>query len=151
SLYGERGGEIVRDGAVVALRRLGDTEDARQKERPEGPRRRGRRARGSTQSRLGQSVQLLRERGFLARGGVPGHGPAASRLIERADRRMNRGLGFGRLRVDRRAGGLHGGADLASRGAIALAPLLALLHPLDRGTRVGHDDLPPRNWRWDDT
>jgi neutral ceramidase len=45
SLYGEHGGEIMRDAAVVALRRLGETDAARDKDRPGGARRQLRRGR----------------------------------------------------------------------------------------------------------
>src|SRR6185436_7842472 len=67
-----------------------------------------------------------------------GHG-----AVERADREPDGILGLGPRGGDGGAGDLHGGAEIAAGRAIALAPLLVLLHPLDRGFGVGHGHLPP--------
>ena len=44
------------------------------------------------------------------------------------------------------AGGLERRSDRAPRGAVALTPLLALLHPLDGGLGVGHERRASCHW-----
>src|SRR6185295_409435 len=65
------------------------------------------------------------------------------RAVERPDREPDGVLGLGARGGNGGAGGLHGGAEIAAGGAVALAALLVLLHPLDRGFGVGHRHLPP--------
>jgi hypothetical protein len=176
SLYGERGGAIVRDAAVALLtqlaarlaggepapppmrpngpkrpdRHLKSSRFRREGQRPNGPKRPDRHLKSSTVRRDGQSgrglldgVELAGERGLLAGGGVPvkdalGHGP-----VQCADGLTDDGRGLGGLGPERRRGALDDRTELAAHGAVALAVLLALLHPLDRGLGVGHWSTPP--------
>lgn len=153
SLYGERGGQLIRDAAIEALRRLGHAEatvagpESKRAVRDRS-RRQLRRVRrdGIDQGRLrsgGERVELAGQRRLLARAGVPVHHPAAHRLVERPDGLAHDRAGVGSLVLHRGARSLDGGADGATRGAIALAPLLVLLYPLDRRRRIGHEDAPP--------
>src|SRR5262245_59461783 len=107
--------------------------------------RRGGAARAASAERAtgsGRDVELAGERGLLAGGGVPVEHALGHRAIERADRVVDRRLRIGGIRREGGARGLHGGADRAARRAVALAALLALLHPLDRGSGIGHGQLP---------
>jgi neutral/alkaline ceramidase-like enzyme len=152
SLYGERGGQIIRDAAVETLRRLGHPEatvTGRESKRAvrNRSRRQLRRVRrdGIDQGRPrsgGERVELSGERRLLASPGVPVHDAAAHRLVERADGIVHDRAGVGSLSLDGRARGLDGGADGAARGAIALTPFLVLLYPLDRRRCIGHEDAP---------
>lgn len=153
SLYGERGGQIIRDAAVEALRRLAHPEAAVVERRPKravrnrSRRQRGRASRDSLDGGVrrsgGERVELAGQRRLLAGAGVPVHHSAAHRLVERPDRLAHDRAGVGSLLLHGPTRSLDGGADGAARGAIALAPFLALLDPLDRRRRIGHEEAPP--------